>query len=258
MTRAFIVCVGLACASCGQANETQANETQVNELNQALGAGEAEVVFEGCTEFAGFGEVPAQTAVALVPGAYDVFLLANGNAQIVVRAVECDSISVGASQPKPGTLSQIGITIADRDAFADINNYTLWYVTDHAQLHATLRSAGLASVKEPGLSYVLDGDELAIASDNPKTPSYEASGSVSAPVGAPSVFVATWWEDGRHGTVAARTDFPAITFTFDGSIELTTPAGSDLATLVGGSTLTFPNLNSYNSFDEAVMTLTPQ
>jgi hypothetical protein len=253
MTRAFIVCVGLACAGCGQANETE-----VNELNQALGAGEAEVVFEGCTEFAGFGEVPAQNAAALVPGAYDVFLLASGNAQIVVRAVECDSISVGAGQPKPGTLSQIGITIAGGDASADINNYTLWYVTDHAKLHATLRSAGLASVKEPGLSYVLNGDDLAIASDNPTTPSYEASGSVSAPVGAPWVFVATWWEDGRHGTVAARTDFPAITFTFDGSIELNTPTGSDLAALIGGSTLTFPNLNSHNSFDEAVMTVTPQ
>jgi hypothetical protein len=63
-------------------------------------------------------------------------------------------------------------------------------------------------------------------------------------------FIASWWADGNHGVVRARTVFPAIRFGASAT-TLTTPAGSELAELIGGTTLTFPILDSYNTFGSA-------
>jgi hypothetical protein len=46
--------------------------------------------------------------------------------------------------------------------------------------------------------------------------------------------------------------FPQIRFS-SASVTLTTPANSELAALIGGTSLQFAILDSYNGFDDALM-----
>ncbi len=249
----------LVLVSFGCANVEGEEPFDVGQRIQNAKAVSFEVDFESCTEFAGIGLVPAENASPYVPTGYDL-ATSGTDALIVVRSVECANISVDGKAGSPGKLSQIGLSVSGADTSADINNYTLWYVTNHALLHSKLRGAGLNSVKEPGLEYTLAPGlpqaSLTLASSNARTPEFTATGLVSEPTGDPTSFIATWWEDGRHGTIRSRTEFPEITFTYDGSITLTTSAGSELASLIGGTTLNFPLLNSYNAFDYAAMEVT--
>ena len=77
------------------------------------------------------------------------------------------------------------------------------------------------------------------------------------PTAAGVPFTATWWTDGNHGTLGMRTTFPALQFG-GAAMTVTTPAGSALAKLIGGTTLTFPLLNSYNAFTDATMRVRPR
>jgi len=64
--------------------------------------------------------------------------------------------------------------------------------------------------------------------------------------------VATWWTEGRQGTVQATTVFPAIAFGA-ASTRLRTLPYTDLSRLIAGTELEFPMLDSYNTFDAAEM-----
>jgi hypothetical protein len=141
----------------------------------------------------------------------------------------------------------VGATIVGPGG-ADIDNYLLWYVTDHGQLHGRLQAAGLDSVQGP-VDYAVSGT-LSIEVDD-----YSISGTAVEPTSSPTPFVARWWGDGKHGTVQMLTDLPDIRFS-SASTLLTAETGSDLAALIGGTTLTFPILDSYNAFDTAFMQVT--
>jgi hypothetical protein len=205
------------------------------------------VSFEGCTEFAGIGLVPEAGARALVPSSYT--LAGDGTSTlVVVRVVECEGVSVDGGPAQPARLAQIGATLVGPGG-ADIDNYLLWYVTDHGQLHGKLQAAGLDSVQS-SVDYALTSGVLEIAVD-----SYTVSGTATEPTSAPTTFVARWWGEGAHGTVQMLTDLPDIRFG-SASTLLTADAGSELALLIGGTTLTFPILDSYNTFDTAFMEVT--
>jgi hypothetical protein len=81
---------------------------------------------------------------------------------------------------------------------------------------------------------------------------YQLDGAAALPGSAPVRFMANWWFDGKHGRVLMRTDFPQIRFS-DATVTLTTAANSDLAALIGGPSLQFAILDSYNAFDSALM-----
>jgi len=230
----------------------------VSQVSEGLVGGSSEVAFSGCTEFAGIGLVPAANARALVPAAYELAGDAQ-NAVIVVRVADCDGISVEGKKPKPGTVAQVGITVAPIDETASINNYTLWFATNFGPLHAKLRSNGVASELDSNLAYsFVPGSPgqraLTIAATPPKGPAYSVTGSAFVPTAAPVPFIATWWAETAQGAVQMRTEFPEIRFA-DATMTLTTPPSSALADLVGAPTLTFAILDSHNAFATAALTI---
>lgn len=208
-----------------------------------------EVDFGDCTEMAGIGFVPAASARARVPA--DVALAGDTtSAIIVVRVANCTDLSIDG-RPRAGhTVAQIGLTMAAGDPTSDINNYTLWYDTDSPVLAARLRAAGVDARLVPSLEYEVEDGELSIG--QPRAPRYRADGPVVAPTSAPVPFVASWWQQRGGRTVQMRTTLPAIAFS-GAQMTVTTPAGSDLAQLIGGTSLGFAILDSYNAFDAAHM-----
>jgi hypothetical protein len=219
-----------------------------------------DVAFDGCTEFAGIGFVPWANAEPLLPPGWTLAGDAV-NAIVVVRVADCDSVAVNGLWPQPGTLSQIGLTVIGPDGDADIDNYTLWYVTDHTQLHARLLLAGVDAVRECEIAYDFDpdgtgGGVLDIDVDPWwRAPDHELHGTAMVPTAPPTTFVARWWQEGWHGTALMRTEFPDIQFS-EADMTLTTPAGSELADLIGDTTLTFSILDSYNAVANADMEVT--
>src|SRR6516165_548663 len=112
------------------------------------------VDFSQCTEFAGVGPVDLAKASSLVQPAFTT-LPVGSTAAIVVRATRCASAHINANGGPgiPTTISQIGIEIVPPDGTGDINNYTLIYVTDNAQLALAFRLVGLPALFDPTITY---------------------------------------------------------------------------------------------------------
>ncbi|MEQ1506144.1 MAG: hypothetical protein ABMB14_28185 [Myxococcota bacterium] len=217
-----------------------------------------DVAFTGCTEFAGIGFVPAANAAPLVPAGYT--LAGDGiDAIVVVRVADCAGVSIDGKKPKAGTVAQIGVTIVGPDATADIDNYTLWYVTDSGALHGKLTAAGLDNDVDPHLSYTVDPatDSLTADADPPHAPDFALDADVVPPTSPAVPFVARWWAETCHGTLEMRTELPQIAFG-GATSTVVTSAGSPLAALIGDTSLTFAILDSYNTFATADMTVTVQ
>lgn len=239
----------LGCIACGDPSSSE----PLGAESHALGNMDFDVDFADCSEFAGIGFVPRANAAPLVPAGYELAGTAE-NAVIVARVASCNAVSVNGKKASPGTVGQIGISLVGPDASADINNYALWFTTNHAQLHAKLTAAGVAAVMENDLEYslVVSGgtSTLEASSGTAQTPAYAVNGNVIVPTTSPTTFVASWWRNGNHGAVRSRTVFPDIRFS-GATTTLTTPAGSALANLIGGTSLTFPLLDSHNGFATA-------
>ena len=230
-----------------------ADPEAVGEQQNALGGSDLAVDFSGCTEFAGIGFVPAANARPLVPARY-VLASDASNAVIVVRTAQCEQTRIAGRKSLRGTLSQIGINLVGPDSTADINNYTLWYTTTDPLLAAALLSKGVRAEPDPSLRFVLrpssTGGTLSVKDDPLRAPAYQLLGPVVTPTAAPVAFTASWWQDGLAGSSQMRTVLPAIRFS-SGTMTLTTDPRSALGRLIGGASLTFPLLDSYNSFDSA-------
>ncbi|MGC4094489.1 MAG: hypothetical protein QM756_42565 [Polyangiaceae bacterium] len=247
ISRYAFLMVGL-CAACG----AESGEN-VGEVAQAA-ASDLDVDFSGCSELAGIGLVPAANARALVPSSY-ALAGDSTNAVMVVRNVKCSGISVDGKPAKSGIVTQIGITLQGPDTTASINNYTLWYVTDLGVLHAKLSGAGAPAENSNKLSFTLtpsgSGGQLDFVAD-PKAPHHEMHGPVVTPTAAPTQFIASWWAGSGASRVRMRTTLPSIQFG-EAHMTLTTTAGSALAQLIGGTSMTFAVLDSYNTFPAAHM-----
>jgi hypothetical protein len=235
------------CAGCGA--EGFEPEAEEGVQQSALSNKDFDVSFSGCAEFAGIGFVPAANARPLVPAHYELAGDAE-NAIAVVRVASCESAVVDGKAVGRTITSQLGITLAGGDATADINNYTVAYATNQAKLHARFQAAGLKTDKSNDLLLRLVGASLTASSSSPHTPDFKVKGTAALPSSPPTTFVASWWADGNHGVVQSRTSFPNIRFGV-ASTTLTTPACSDLAELLNGTTMTFAVLDSYNTFESA-------
>jgi hypothetical protein len=245
-SNAVLLCA-LCVWGCSAPGESGAlNESELGVAESALGNKDFDVDFSSCAEFAGIGFVPFENARPLVPAHYEL-AMAGDDAIMVVRVARCASSIIDGKSKGVTTTSQIGISLAGQDTSAQINNYTLFYATDQPVLHARLKAAGLDADNTPnGLSFLVSGGTLAISSSSPHTPSFTIGGAVTSAF-PPQSFIASWWADGNHGVFRARTVFPDISFSL-GARTLTTPAGSELAELIGGTTYTFAALDSYNTF----------
>jgi len=171
--------------------------------------------------------------------------------------VDCEEVSVQVRPVRSATLAKVGVSVTERDECSDINYYTLWAATTHGQLHGRLKSVGVDSDLDANLAYAFspkcstDGI-LAIDVSPPRSPDCEVNGTAVAPSSAPVPFVATWWAETAAGDVRMRTEFPEIRFG-SASMTLTTALGSEMAELIGDTTMTFALLDSYNTFDHALL-----
>lgn len=219
-----------------------------------------DVAFDQCAEYVGIGLVPKARARSLVPAAYS---LAGGetNALIVVRVVECAVVAVDGKNPQAARTAQIGITITGPNATAHIDNYLLWYVTDLGTLKGKFESAGLSCGDDQQLSFditpVSAPSPLSIDVAAAQLPAYTLQGQAATPNTTPVFFSANWWADGREGRLRLHMDFPQIRFG-GASVTLNTPAGTPLAQLIGGTSMQFPLLDSYNTFGPVVMQVRKQ
>ncbi len=245
----------MLCTACG-AEGVEPESESTDAQQSALGKKAFEVTFRDCAEFAGIGLVPAANARPLVPSRYTLAGDAQ-NALVVVRVAQCASSVVDGKSEGMTITSQVGIMLAGGDATADINNYTLEYATNQARLHARFKAAGLDADKSNTLALQLVAGTLSASSSSSHTPTFTVQGSATTPVGAPTTFVASWWGEGKKGPLRSRTEFPSIRFGSSGT-TLTTPVGSTLAQLVGAPTLTFPILDSYNTFESAQLVVDDQ
>jgi hypothetical protein len=267
MKRLWLVLSGAACfgglAGCGPIEATPSDELE--QVAGAVSSKDFDVDFSGCREFAGIGTVPRANARPLVPAHFALAPTPDPNgAIIVVRVSDCSGTAVDGHNPKAARVSQIGISLtgAGTDPTADINNYTLWYATDLGLLHAKLKGAGVDAEVDQGITFQLSPNScttgnLKVGASPPQGPSFTACGTTTGSTNDPVPFTANWLQDTTAGTVAMRTEFPAIRFG-SSQMTLTTPAGSGLANLIGGTTLTFPFLDSYNTFATAHMTVRQQ
>ena len=238
------LCLLALCAACGGVDPT-AEEQPLGSSQQAVSNKDFDVDFSSCAEFVGIGLVPAANAQPFVPAGYTL-AGGGGNALVVVRIASCSGAVVDGKSVGQTTTSQVGITLQGPDESADINNYTVYYGTNQARLHARFEAAGLSTDNTGGLSLTLAGSSLSAVSAPAQSTDYQVSGT-AVPSVPTTTFTASWWGNGQHGVVRSRTVFPAISFG-GAATTLTTEAGSDLATLFGGTTLTFPILDSYNTF----------
>jgi hypothetical protein len=240
------------CVGCGAAPESASeSEGSVASQTSAVSNKDFDVDFTNCAEFAGIGVVPAANARPRVPAHYTLAGDTN-NAVIVIRVADCASSVVDGKSLGATRTAQIGITLAGEDTTAHINNYTLAYSTNQARLHARFQGAGLDADLSNDLDFALVSGALNTASSSPHTPTFVGQGSAAVPTASPTQFIASWWGDGNHGVFRSRTVFPAIRFG-GSTMTLTTPAGSALATLIGGTSLTFAVLDSYNTFPSSHM-----
>jgi hypothetical protein len=237
--------------ACGDAG-TEADSTDpVGHETAAISNKDFDVQFTDCTVFAGLARVSMVRARALVPAAYTLFD-DGGSARMVVRVAKCASTVVDGHQKGTTVVSHIGIGLVGPDTTVSLNNYTLWYATDNALLHARLTAAGVPADKSNAVDLTYTGGVLTVTSGSSHTPSFVVTGPAALGTGAPVPTSASWWDDGSRGAIRSRTVLPVIQFGTATTV-LTTPAGSELADLIGGTTLTFPVLDSYNLFPSGTM-----
>ena len=218
---------------------------------QSLSLRDFDVDFSGCAEFAGIGLVPFANARPLVPSHYTLAGDAT-HAVLVVRVSHCSGTAIDGNARGATTVSQIGISVTGQDTTADINNYTLGYVTDQAPLVLRYAAAGVDADLPLALRFGLSKGLLDIASLSLHTPAFQVQGPATPPTASPVPFVASWWADGTRGVIRSRTTFPAIRFGTS-TVTLTTPARSTLGKLIGGTSFTFALLDSYNTFANSHM-----
>jgi hypothetical protein len=241
----------LMAVGCGDAGRGAEQVGDVAEETQAASSKDFDVDFDDCTVFAGLARVDKARARALVPVQYTL-LDDGGMARMVVRVARCADVVVDGKSGGETIVSHIGIGLVGPDATVNLNNYTLWYATDNARLHARLTAAGVNADNSNQLSLVFADGVLTVSSSSSGTPSFTVQGSATLPVNPAVPTSASWWDNGSRGAVRSRTVLPAIQFG-TASTVLTTPAGSELADLIGSTTLTFPVLDSYNVFPAGAM-----
>jgi hypothetical protein len=244
----FLVLLTVGCGDAGRDAEQVADGVEGAQLASNK---DFDVEFDGCTVFAGLARVDMARARAVVPAEYTLFD-DGGSARMVVRVARCAEVTVDGKNGGESIVSHIGIGLVGPDATVNLNNYTLWYATDNARLHARLTAAGVNADNSNQLSLVFAGGTLSVSSSSSHTPSFTVQGTATLPVNPAVPTSASWWDNGSRGAIRSRTVLPAIQFG-TASTLLTTPAGSELADLIGGTTLTFPALDSYNVFPTGTM-----
>jgi hypothetical protein len=215
-----------------------------------------EVTFHNCSEFAGLTYVPLSKVRHLVPSRFSLAQPSPSQAIVVVRVADCEGIRVKNGVAKPGTVAQVGVNLVGPDATSDINNYTLWYVTNNQKLSTELLKYSVEAEYSPYVGYEFAPGfagvgPFDVAVSASQAPNFVLEGTAAAPTDPAVPFVASWWTDTCEHTVQMRTTLPSIRFS--GSQVTLTALGTRLRNIVGNGPVTFPGLDSYNTFNQATM-----
>jgi hypothetical protein len=243
-----LLLLGVACGDAGTGVDLA---DPIQREPAAVSQKDFDVLFTDCTVFAGLARVSMAGARALVPAEYTLFD-DGGSARMVVRVARCAETVVDGHEQSDTIVSHIGIGLVGPDTTVNLNNYTLWYATNSALLHARLTAAGVNADLSNAVGLTYAGGTLSVSSSSAHTPSFIVTGPAALGTGAPVPTSASWWDNGARGAIRSRTVLPVIQFG-TASTVLTTPEDSELADLIGGTTLTFPVLDSYNLFPSGLM-----
>ena len=221
------------------------HQQKYDSYSQAL-----EVDLTNCTEFAGVAPINEIQARALVPSRYQL-VVSGSKASLVVRVSDCQEVSVNGHPGKPGRVAHIGIELISPDGTGtdpntSINNYTLSYASNIAELVEGLNRFALPAVKTSELDYEYAppiGPSLlysSVAPLDPKSPTWFLYGTVTNPT-IPSPFLANWWYLSDLGQVKMATTFPKIYFDFTSKVSFYTSTKNIIGTLIGGNIISnFP------------------
>lgn len=176
-----------------------------------FGQPSSQVQFNNCTEYVGAGFVPLAQAAPFVPATFQV-AVASGQALLVTRAAECQSVVIDNSQPERARLSQIGVSVVSPDGTGDINNYTVLYVTDSKRLAQRLERAGLPVKVDEDLVYEVNSGNLFIDVSPAEGPAWFFNGTVTEPPPGGFPFLANWWYESNKGRMKMATNIPLISF----------------------------------------------
>jgi hypothetical protein len=203
------------------------------------------VDFTNCSEFVGEGPVLLAAAAPLVP---KPFVVAPGpsatTANIVIRATGCAGVSVNQGVPVPTNLSQIGINIVSPDGTGEINNYTLYYLSNNIDLVLHFIAAGLPAQYDPQLTYQYpagttgSGNIYVAAGSAAVTPYFIYGPETAPPPNSAQDFLANWWYAPQTifgpAKMRQQSNFPAISFGGN-SASFYTDSTSPLGKLIGGN-----------------------
>ncbi len=234
----------------------QAHDRDQNNLN---------VRFENCTEFVGVAPVDEVKARALVPTPYQL-VTDDAGAKLVVRISDCQGISVNHRPAKPGTVAHIGIMLYSPDGTAtdpntSINNYTLTYTSNLADLVKGLNKQGVSALLDSQLAYEvtpLSGPAEFYASVSPNVgnaPTWSLHGSMTDPQ-VPSEFLANWWQFSAKGEIKMATTIPLIYFDFSSQVSFLTSRENQIGALIGSNQIAHFPVSFRGQFAIAEMVVT--
>lgn len=214
-----------------------------------------DVDFIDCVESIGVGLVPTALAQELTPAGFILVGGADPVTPLVVRTAHCDKIKIKNKTSRDKTIVQIGAVIVPPDGTGDINNYTYWYFTDDDNLADKLQDAGVQAENVCNIGFRYNRHQ---STNNFRVrvfgnPYIEISGTVTPSAAPAGSFDANWWQTSfGDEDVKMATTVPNISI---GSADLilSTNPNSDVADLIGGTSLGFPIVQQFNSFPTAHM-----
>jgi hypothetical protein len=218
------------------------------------------VNLSNCTEQIAFGPIPIASVESLVPRSYAIATFGPATAGLVVRASQCQQMTLGPLPLGPVLVAQIGVSIASPDGTGDINNYSLLYVTNSEPLAVALLAAGLPAQVDRTFAYDFTPDSTGSGpvymAISPVDGPYFLTGTASPPPGPPAPVVANWWFAGQGATVKVSTSIPGIAYG-PSTKGLYSGKATAVGQIIGGnSDSNFSLLDARGVFASGILTVT--
>ena len=232
--------------------------TLIHDTQRAASLPGSRMTLSNCIEGVGMTMVATDAARTLVPAPFRLVGEDDSATPLVVLAVRGE-IALGEHQPTTGIIAQIGLVIVPPDGTGDINVFTCWYYTSHAELARHLRHQGIDGQHVPHMNYTYGPNGVdagfRVVVGQPGQPLFSIDGSVQQPR-EQIRFVANWWASSQGGSVKMTTRIPEA-FVGEASLTLTTDLYSALGQLVGAASADFSVLQRFNAFAHAEFSIAP-
>jgi len=212
----------------------------------------------GCVEPAAVAIVPADRVKPFLPPGFTPAeaLGLPGHSDVILSISRCEQFFVNGQQVPGGFLEDAGITVNSPDGSPGAHYVELWQTTSIPEMRTQMQRLGVRGGLVPGMGSTASSlGPLQQASVD--VPWGELPHSISVSAAAPGNVVGslnTWWHQTPAGLVRIAYTLTRIS-DVEGDANITAPAGSDLATLVGSSSATAVGL--ITSFDFTAVVSAP-